>query len=74
MIYKEKRLKEFEEFMEVVLDESKWIDDKPVYKGTQYVTLYNAVKDFLAETIDGAFDEGRRYENKEWREFIKNNH
>jgi len=46
--------KRYEEFITFVTNEKNWIDGKPVWKEYKYVTLANAIMDFIRKELADA--------------------
>lgn len=46
--------KRYEEFITFVTNEKNWIDGKPVWKEYKYVTLANAIMDFIRQELADA--------------------
>lgn len=59
---KEEWEKKWEEFFLYVTNNKNWVDGRPEWKGNVYITLYNAMKDFIRQLLDEretkAFNEG----------------
>lgn len=54
---KEEWEKKWEEFFLYVTNNKNWVDGRPEWKGNVYITLYNAMKDFIRQLLE----EGERW-------------
>lgn len=48
---KEEWEKKWEEFFLYVTNNKNWVDGRPEWKGNVYITLYNAMKDFIKDLL-----------------------
>jgi hypothetical protein len=49
---KEEWEKKWEEFFLYVTNNKNWVDGRPEWKGNVYITLYNAMKDFIRQLLE----------------------
>lgn len=60
--------KKWEEFFLYVTNDKNWVDGRPEWKGNVYITLYNAMKDFIRQLLEErekeAYFKGKEYQAK----------